>query len=218
MPHLESFEVAIVIPAYNEEETIDRVIKSVKSHGSVIVVNDGSSDKTSLIAKKSGAIVVNHDINKGYDAALNSGILRAIKENFNAVITFDGDGQHTADFLKIFITELHNGYQLVLGIRPNSQRFSESIFRIYTKFRFNWHDPLCGMKGYRISSINKGDKIFTYESIGTELALRFIKSNCPIKQIHIKGVKREGHSRFGDGFLANFKILKALILGIIKIR
>jgi hypothetical protein len=144
--------------------------------------------------------------------------LKALNENFNAVITFDGDGQHTSDFLEIFIEELKNGTQLVLGIRPNNQRFSEWVFRIYTKFRFNWHDPLCGMKGYSISLINGIGKLSTYESIGTELALRSLKSNCSIKQIHIQDIKRIGHSRFGDGFLANLKILKALILGVIKIR
>ena len=60
--------------------------------------------------------------------------------------------------------------------------------------------------------------IFTYESIGTELALKSIKSNCSVKQIHIKNFKRIGNSRFGDGFLVNLKILKALVLGLIKFR
>jgi glycosyltransferase involved in cell wall biosynthesis len=218
MPVLGAFKVAIVIPAYNEEDTIEKVIKSVMPYGIAIVVNDGSSDNTSRIAKKSGAIVLSHTFNKGYDAALNTGLLKAQKENFNAVITFDGDGQHTADFLEIFIDELKNGTQLVLGIRPNNQRFSEWIFRIYTKFRFNWHDPLCGMKGYSVSLINGIDKISTYESIGTELALRSLKSNCSIKQIQIQDIKRIGQSRFGEGFFSNLKILRALMLGVIKIR
>ena len=60
MPNLETFEVAIVIPAYNEEKTIESVIKSVQPYGLVVVVNDGSIDKTSAIAEKSGALVVNH--------------------------------------------------------------------------------------------------------------------------------------------------------------
>ena len=123
-----------------------------------------------------------------------------------------------SSFLEIFIDELKNGTQLVLGIRPNNQRFSEWIFRIYTKFRFNWHDPLCGMKGYSVSLINGIDKISTYESIGTELALRSLKSNCSIKQIQIQDIKRIGQSRFGEGFFSNLKILRALMLGVIKIR
>ena len=74
------------------------------------------------------------------------------------------------------------------------------------------------MKGYNTSLLNEIDNIATYDSIGTELALRSIKSNCSVKQIPINDLKRIGSSRFGDGFLANWKILKALVLGIIKFR
>ena len=213
-----TFEVAIVIPAYNEENTIEAVVKSIKAHGTAIVVNDGSTDKTSEIAENSGALVVSHNTNQGYDAALNTGLKKATELNFSAVITFDADGQHSADLLTMFIHELKNGTQLVLGIRPNNQRFAEWLFRIYTKYRFNWYDPLCGMKGYNTSLINEIDNIATYDSIGTELALRSIKSNCSVKQIPINDLKRIGSSRFGDGFLANLKILKALVFGIIKFR
>ena len=218
MPNLETFEVAIVIPAYNEEKTIESVIKSVKPYGLVIVVNDGSIDKTSEVAEKSGAVVINHNTNQGYDSALNSGLKKAVEEKFNAVITFDADGQHSADLLTLFIQELKNGTQLVLGVRPNNQRFAEWLFRVYAKYRFNWLDPLCGMKGYSASLINKIDSITTYESIGTELALKAIKSNVSVKQIPIKVIKRMGESKFGDGFLANLKILKSLLIGIIKFR
>ena len=187
---MDEYKVAIVIPAFNEENTIESVIKSVKPYGKAIVVNDGSIDKTSEIAEKSGALVVNHNTNQGYDAALNSGIKKAVEEKFNAVITFDADGQHSADLLTLFIQELKNGTQLVLGIRPNNQRFSEWVFRVYAKYRFNWLDPLCGMKGYSASLINEIDNITTYESIGTELALRSIKCNLSVMQIPIKDIKR----------------------------
>jgi glycosyltransferase involved in cell wall biosynthesis len=215
---MDEYKVAIVIPAFNEENTIESVIKSVKPYGKAIVVNDGSIDKTSEIAEKSGALVVNHNTNQGYDAALNSGIKKAVEEKFNAVITFDADGQHSADLLTLFIQELKNGTQLVLGVRPNNQRFAEWLFGVYAKYRFNWLDPLCGMKGYSASLINEIDNITTYESIGTELALRSIKRNLSVMQIPIKDIKRIGSSKFGDGFLANLKIFKALLIGIIKFR
>jgi len=211
---LGTFKVAIVVPAFNEEKTIEKVVQSIRGHGAVIVVNDGSVDRTSEIAVAAGAIVLTHPVNMGYDAALNTGFKKAKKEHYNAVITFDGDGQHSAESLSVFIDELKKGTELVLGIRPNTQRFSEWLFKIYTKNRFNWHDPLCGMKGYRTSLINDVDKIFTYHSIGTELAIKSIRSKCSIKQVNIKSISRKGRSRFGDGFLANLKIIKALILGI----
>ena len=218
MLNLEKFEVAIVIPAYNEEDTIEEIVRSISNYGTAIVIDDGSTDKTSQRAEKSGAIVISHLTNQGYDWALNTGFKKAAELHYSAVITFDADGQHSADLLSQYIQELKGGTQLVLGIRPNNQRFAEWVFRGYAKFRFNWNDPLCGMKGYNISLIKEFDKIFTYESIGTELALKSIKSNCSVKQIHIKNFKRIGNSRFGDGFLVNLKILKALVLGLIKFR
>ena len=210
------FEVAIVIPAYNEEDTIEAVVSSILNYGTAIVIDDGSTDKTSQRAEKSGAIVISHSTNQGYDSALNTGLKKATELNFSAVITFDADGQHSADFLENFIHELKNGTQLVLGIRANNQRFAEWLFKVYTKYRFNWNDPLCGMKGYSASLIKETNKICTYESIGTELALKSIKSNCSVKQVHIKTLKRIGNSRFGEGFLVNLRILKALLLGLIK--
>jgi hypothetical protein len=74
------------------------------------------------------------------------------------------------------------------------------------------------MKGYSASLINEIDSIITYESIGTELALKAIKSKASVKQIPIQVMKRMGESKFGDGFLANLKILKSLLIGIIKFR
>jgi len=215
---LEKFEVAIVIPAFNEEDTIKEVVSSVSNYGTAIVIDDGSTDKTSIRAEKSGAIVITHLTNQGYDWALNTGFKKAAELNYSAVITFDADGQHSADFLTQYIHELKGGTQLVLGIRPNNQRFAEWLFRVYAKIRFNWNDPLCGMKGYNIYLIKKFDQIITYESIGTELALKSMKSNCSVKQIKIKNFIRIGKSRFGEGFLVNLKILKALFLAFIKFR
>ena len=65
MCDLGRFEVAIVIPAYNEANTIKQVISSVSDYGAVIVVNDASEDNTGFVAAKAGAIVINHEVNRG---------------------------------------------------------------------------------------------------------------------------------------------------------
>ena len=77
MCDLGRFEVAIVIPAYNEANTIRQVIRSISDYGVVIVVNDASEDNTGFVAAKAGAIVINHEVNHGYDKALESGFMRA---------------------------------------------------------------------------------------------------------------------------------------------
>ena len=72
-------KVAIIIPAFNEEETITKVVKEATKFGKVIVIDDGSLDKTGEKAKRSGAILQIHKANLGYDAALNTGFKKAVK-------------------------------------------------------------------------------------------------------------------------------------------
>ncbi len=215
---MDEYKVAIVIPAFNEENTIAGVIQSVKEYGCVIVVNDASSDRTMQIAKDIGVTVVNHKVNQGYDGALNSGFKKALELNCDAVITFDADGQHASNMLPIFINNLKGGIDLVLGVRPKVQRFAESIFRIYTRNRFNWEDPLCGMKGYSLSFMPVNSNMFTYNSIGTEIALNFLKLKCTTVQIPIKINQRKDRPRFGNILSSNFLIIKALLIAMIKIR
>ena len=69
-----SQQTVAIIPAYNESKTIKDIVSEVKNNLPVIVIDDGSTDQTSEAAKEGGAIVVNHSYNKGYEAALTSGI------------------------------------------------------------------------------------------------------------------------------------------------
>ena len=83
-----------LIPALNEEQSIERVVRGlVKSfpNSEIIVVNDGSTDKTEILAGQAGALVLNHDSPRGYGAALRSGILASTRD---FVLFCDGDGQH----------------------------------------------------------------------------------------------------------------------------
>ena len=86
----------IFMPAYNEERTIGSAVLMAKEHGAVLVIDDGSSDRTAEIARKAGAGVITHKKNMGYGAALKSA-LDAAKETDAAVFVFmDADGQHDA--------------------------------------------------------------------------------------------------------------------------
>ena len=96
-------KVAIVIPAYNEEKVIGKVIndlqKTIKPSRfayTIIVVNDGSTDNTARIAKQSGAYVINHILNIGSGGATATGLSYAYQNGFDVAATVDGDGQHKA--------------------------------------------------------------------------------------------------------------------------
>ncbi|MDH3825367.1 MAG: glycosyltransferase family 2 protein, partial [Nitrosopumilus sp.] len=82
------------IPAYNEESTIQDVVKKSLSHvDKVIVCDDGSTDNTAKLAKEAGAIVISQK-NQGYGAAITTLFEQARKEDAQIMITIDGDGQH----------------------------------------------------------------------------------------------------------------------------
>lgn len=206
---MEKCKVAIIIPAFNEETVISHQVKSVKKYGLVIVVNDGSKDKTYYKAIEAGAIVVNHKTNKGYDKALNSGFVKANKIGCKIIITFDGDGQHDPKAIKNFVNLINKGFDVVIGERKKFQRISEYIFSLVTNFIWGIKDPLCGMKAYDIKVYKKVGYFSSYDSIGTELCIKSCKLGFKICQTPVKIYDRYDNSRFGI-IDANIKILKAL--------
>lgn len=210
------FRVAAVLPALNESASIVAVVRAIGSYAQPIVVDDGSTDGTGLLAKGAGAEVVTHLRNLGYDYALESGLLRAINLGFDFAITIDADGQHDPTLLQRFIESLENGADFVIGVRDRHQRWSESLFAFVGKYLWKLDDPLCGMKGYRIELLRKSIPLLTYRSVGTELALRAARSQCKVVQVPIATRKRSGESRFGRGLKANLVIFKALLLGCWK--
>lgn len=208
---MEGSELVIIIPAYNEEKTISDVIRGAKEFGDVIVVNDNSSDNTVKVAESSGSIVCNHKVNLGYDASLTTGFMKAKELDKKFAITIDADGQHNSKDVSRFFNELKKGKYLVLGIRPKSARFGESIFRLYFKFRFGVEDILCGMKGYNLHELYFNNQFDNINSIGTEVSLLNLKRNVAFSQKSISIAARLDEPRFGNTFKANVKILMALI-------
>jgi glycosyltransferase involved in cell wall biosynthesis len=207
--------IAIVIPAWNEAATIDRVVKSVLAGRTVIVVNDCSTDNTAELARAAGAIVVDHESNKGYDGALQSGFEKADEIGMDIVVTFDADGQHDPDILDQITRPLSdNEADIVIGVRPETARLGEAIFGLYTRFRFGVRDILCGLKGYRIELYRHRGHFDSYGSIGTELAMVALKSNARVAIVPVPVFEREDAPRFGQGLKANWRILKALWRGL----
>lgn len=92
--------LAIVVPAYNEEKTITDVIRGLKVRGysTIIVVDDGSSDRTGKLASQEGKVIlVRHLLNRGLGGALGTGIKAALHFKPEIIVTFDADGQHDPD-------------------------------------------------------------------------------------------------------------------------
>ena len=204
------FEVAIVIPAYNEANTIRQVIRSISDYGVVIVVNDASEDNTGFVAAKAGAIVINHEVNHGYDKALESGFMRADELGCKYVVTMDADGQHNPDIVEVYIELLNEGAEVVIGTRDKFQRLAEYIFAWVASVKWGILDPLCGMKAYRIGVYRALGHFDSYNSVGTELSIFAVKSEMKIAQLPIKTRERVDTPRFGSRFSSNIRILHSL--------
>jgi len=110
-------KIYTVIPAYNEQNTIFDIVRKTKNYCPVIVVDDGSTDRTGILAKKAGAIVVKHQNNEGYGKSLIDAINEVRKRKANYVITLDADGQHDPNDIPKFIKALEEGYDIVAGSR-----------------------------------------------------------------------------------------------------
>lgn len=112
-------KIYAVIPAYNESATIFKVIEEVKTYVTkIVVIDDGSTDKTSLLKSKGKLIVLRHLVNLGQGAALETGFEYARECNADIVVTFDADGQHKAsDIQKVTKPIVNDEVDVVLGSR-----------------------------------------------------------------------------------------------------
>ena len=204
-------EVGIVIPAYNEGESIVGVINDMLLYGDVIVVDDGSSDSTAKFIKETAAFFILHESNRGYEAALTTGIEYASNQSYSYIITADADGELLATNLPHIISLL-NDASLVVGIRNKKNRYIESLFGGITALFWRIRDPLCGMKGYKSSFYKRYNSFDTRKMIGTELLAKAIRDRQVVKQVSIDVKQREGESRYGNVLRSYLNITRAIFI------
>ena len=123
--------IAILIPAYNEELTIGSIVLQARSFADIVlVVNDGSEDKTSEIARAAGAEVIDSQDNNGKASALDIGFNELMKRNFDVVVMVDGDGQHDIEDIPLLISPILEGEaDLVIGSRFMKKDNSIPLYR-----------------------------------------------------------------------------------------
>ena len=203
----------IVIPAFNEADTIADVVAGAKHHGIVVVVDDASTDGTGDEAAAAGADVVRLDSNRGYEGAIEAGFARAAELGAEAVATFDGDGQLDPALLGPLLAPLAEGNaELVLGTRPRSARLSEALFNGYARVRYGVTDILCGAKAYRTELYVRHGRFDGARTVGTELALAALRRGVRWTAVPATvRPRRTGESRYGRRLKGNLKILGALL-------
>ena len=153
----------ILIPAYNEEAalplTLLELLPTLDAKTHVLVVNDGSTDRTALVARDCGVTVLSLPFNLGIGGALRAGFKYAAKHNYQAVAQFDADGQHMPDALESLWVALDDGADLVIGSRFSDNDEYEvsfargkamaglrAMFRIFARREFS--DASSGFRGF----------------------------------------------------------------------
>ena len=127
-------KILSVIPAYNEEKNIAGVIGEIKRHlqdADIMVINDGSEDKTKKCARSAGAKIIDLPYNMGYGAALQTGFKYALRNNYKYVVQIDGDGQHEPADIPRLLQPLYSGEaDVVIGSRfLGNKKYKAPSFR-----------------------------------------------------------------------------------------
>lgn len=202
-------KVSIVIPAYNEEKGIESVIKKFKAVAKknkisieVIVIDDGSSDKTAKVAKKQRVKVILHPKNAGYGRALQSGIQAARYQN---IVICDADGSYPVKEFPKLLNFLNKGFDMVVGARKR-RHYKESLLKHPARLFFKFlSEFVTGTKipdvnsGFRAFKKNEVSKFLKYTcstfSFSTSLTLIYLLENKFVKYYPIDYFTRKGKSK-----------------------
>lgn len=205
---LENLKILIIVPAYNEEKNIQNTIneiKKVKRTVDILVVNDGSSDATSLKANETGISVVNLPFNLGIGAAVQTGFKYAHKNHYDIAVQVDGDSQHDLDFLDaILLPVLNNEADFTIGSRfipPFLGYQSSFVRRIGINF-FAWlishiteykvTDPTSGFRAYNKKMIEAFARYYPQDYPEPEAIVVALRYRARVKEIPVKMRKRAG--------------------------
>jgi len=191
-------EITIGIPAYNEEKNIAEIIKKLqKITTKIIVCDDGSSDSTGKIAKEMGVLVVRHEKNLGYGAAIRSIFLKAREEKSESLFTLDSDGQHRIEDIQTVIEPIKNGKSdLVIGSRflddngKNVPKYRKMGIKILTtlantSLKQNITDSQSGFRGYGKRVIEEITPSESGMGVSNEILIKASKRGFQITEVPI---------------------------------
>ncbi|MBI5789434.1 MAG: glycosyltransferase family 2 protein [Candidatus Schekmanbacteria bacterium] len=218
---------SIIIPLYNEEQSIVKVIRGLQDYleskyvlYEIIVVDDGSKDNSCREAQKTGVQVIKHHQNKGYGAALKTGIKQA---RYEVVIFYDADGQHEPQLLEAIIENMKT-YDMVVGARDRDsyqqvmRKPGKKVLSRVVNYlaRTQIPDINSGLRGIKTSLV----KIFfpllpDGFSFSTTITLCLFKEGYSVHYVPITTKKRVGKSsvkQIRDGLNTIMLILRMIML------
>lgn len=204
------------IPAYNEEKSIAKVILLTQNHvDRVIVCDDGSTDLTAEIAQALGAVVVGHEGNFGYGAAIRSLFKQAKSLNADVMITLDADGQHDPeDIPKLLKSIENNEADIVIGSRflekaeneiPRYRRLGIKLLKKMSNgaLKDKISDAQSGFRAYNKKAIRNLELQEDGMGVSAEILMKAGRENFKVVEVPVgisyKGIKTSTHNPFRHG-------------------
>jgi glycosyltransferase involved in cell wall biosynthesis len=220
--------VVIVIPAYNEERSIIAVIRGLKQQGfaRLIVVDDGSIDRTSELAGQEGVILLRHILNRGLGGALGTGINAALRLGAELIVTFDADGQHDPNDVGRLLEPIENGEaDIVIGSRmldpigmPYPRRLANWTANLVTYLLFQvWTtDSQSGLRAFSSQAAARMQILTSGMEVSSEIIAETVKNRLKCKEVPVKAIYTAYSLSKGQSFKVGLKTLMRLTLAKVR--
>jgi glycosyltransferase involved in cell wall biosynthesis len=219
--------LAIVIAAYNEEPVVGAVVKALPGEvcglaAEVIVVSDGSSDKTVAAAQEGGALVADVPVNRGQGAALRLGYYLARQRGARYILTTDADGQYLAEDMDKVVSPLVGGEaDFVSGSRRLGSTTSKDALRntgvvlfaliISALVRRRITDPACGLRGM-LAEVTAQVRLEQPQYQASELLISTAMAGYRIKEVPIAmKARRSGKTKKGGNFVYGWRFCSVVV-------
>lgn len=212
----------IVVPAYNEAKVLQKTLKSLKASvdADILVVDDGSADKTGEIASREGVKVVRHVINLGLGAALETGFEAARRGGYEVLVTFDSDGQHRAKDIQKLVEMLKTS-DVVIGVRklhmermPALKKAGNGILNILTGFLFGVfsQDSQSGLRAFNRVAIDSIRLRANRYEVSSEILYEAKRNGLRLAEVPVEVIYTEHSMSRGTGLFDGLAIFWRMVM------
>jgi hypothetical protein len=223
-----SEKVLVIIPAYNEEKSIGKVIEDVKTHfpqADILVANDGSTDHTSERARNCSVTVLDLPYNLGIGGAVQAGYKYAFEKEYDVAIQVDGDGQHAPkEIRKLFENLTKNGNDMTLGSRfLGGSEYRASLMRrvgitilsmvVSVLIRQKVTDPTSGFRAASRRAIQLFALDYPQDYPEPEVLVLLSRNGLKIEEVPVKIEQRS----FGESSITNIRAIYYMIKVLLAI-
>ena len=224
--------IVITITAYNEEKNLANVLETARKYGTLIVVDDGSFDNTSSIAKEYNAHVIKHPFNLGQGIAVLTGFKVALTHPCQFIVEMDGDGQHNPNDIPKFISRFEEtNSDIVVGSRilGSNHKNAPLIRRVFLP-HFTWvinkltgysmTDSMCGFRVFKADSLRRVhyvlDQLQEPQYLAAEMFIRFSRAGLTISEIPIHLVDRQHGMSYKGCMRYGWGVIRAILVSLAR--